>query len=87
MTNLKSIIIVLWGALLVSAAPAFADQELIVSAAASLTNALPEVAGQFEERPIPASRSSVILGRRGPCSNKLLKAPRWTCLRRRIKRP
>ncbi len=49
MTNLKSIIIVLWGALLVSAAPAFANQELIVSAAASLTNALPEVAGQFEK--------------------------------------
>ncbi len=49
MTNLKSIIIVLWGVLLVWAAPAFADQELIVSAAASLTNALPEVAGQFEK--------------------------------------
>ncbi len=49
MANLKSIVILLWGALLICAAPAHADQELIVSGAASLTNALPEVAGQFEK--------------------------------------
>jgi molybdate transport system substrate-binding protein len=35
--------LILWGT------PAFAAQELIVSAAASLTNALKEVAGQFEK--------------------------------------
>jgi molybdate transport system substrate-binding protein len=36
-------------ALLLWGAPAFAAQELIVSAAASLTNAMKEVAGQFEK--------------------------------------
>ena len=49
MTNLKSIIMLLLGAMLIWQAPALADQELIVSAAASLTNALKEVAGQFEK--------------------------------------
>lgn len=48
MTNLKSIILLLLGAMLIWQAPARAGQELIVSAAASLTNALKEVAGQFE---------------------------------------
>jgi molybdate transport system substrate-binding protein len=47
-TNLKSIIILLLGAMLVWPAAALADQELIVSAAASLTNAMKEAAGQFE---------------------------------------
>jgi molybdate transport system substrate-binding protein len=49
MTNLKSIITLLLGAMILWAAPACADQELIVSAAASLTNVLKEVAGQFEK--------------------------------------
>lgn len=49
MTNLKSIIMLLMGAMIIWGAPAYADQELIVSAAASLTNALKEVAGQFEK--------------------------------------
>ena len=49
MTNLKSIIMLLLGAMIIWTAPAYADQELIVSAAASLTNALKEVAGQFEK--------------------------------------
>lgn len=49
MTNLKSIIMPLLGTMVLWAAPAYADQELIVSAAASLTNALKEVAGQFEK--------------------------------------
>ena len=49
MANPKSIIMLLWGAMIIWAAPASADQELIVSAAASLTNALKEVAGQFEK--------------------------------------
>ncbi len=48
MANLKSIMMLLLGAMLIRATPAYADQELIVSAAASLTNALKEVAGQFE---------------------------------------
>jgi molybdate transport system substrate-binding protein len=37
------------GAMVLGGAPAAADQELIVSAAASLTNALKEVAGAFEK--------------------------------------
>ncbi len=49
MTNLKSSIVLLLGALILWAAPAYADQELIVSGASSLTNALKEVAGQFEQ--------------------------------------
>lgn len=49
MTNLKSGILLLLGAMILWAAPASADQELIVSAAASLTNVLPEAAGQFEK--------------------------------------
>jgi molybdate transport system substrate-binding protein len=48
MTNLKSIILLLLGALVILASPAYGDQELIVSAAASLTNALKEAAGKFE---------------------------------------
>ena len=48
MTNLKSILMLLLGALIIWEAPALADQELIVSAAASLTNAMKEAAGQFE---------------------------------------
>ena len=48
MTNLKSIIMLLLGAMIIWQAPALADQELIVSAAASLTNAMKEAAGQFE---------------------------------------
>jgi molybdate transport system substrate-binding protein len=49
MTHLKSIIMLSLGTLLIWGAPASAGQELIVSAAASLTNALKEVAGQFEK--------------------------------------
>jgi molybdate transport system substrate-binding protein len=48
MNNLKSIIMLLLGAMIIWPAPALADQELIVSAAASLTNAMKEAAGQFE---------------------------------------
>jgi molybdate transport system substrate-binding protein len=48
MINLKSIIMLLLGAMLIWQAPARADQELVVSAAASLTNAMKEAAGQFE---------------------------------------
>jgi molybdate transport system substrate-binding protein len=49
MTHLKSILVLIWGSLIIWGAPAYAHQELIVSAAASLTNALKEVAGQFEK--------------------------------------
>ena len=48
MTNLKSIIMLLLGAMIIWQTPALAEQELIVSAAASLTNAMKEAAGQFE---------------------------------------
>jgi molybdate transport system substrate-binding protein len=47
MANLKFIVILLFGVMIIWGAPAYADQELIVSAAASLTNALREAAGQF----------------------------------------
>ncbi len=50
MANLKSITILLWGAMIIWAAPAYADQELIVSAAASLTNAFPEIGQRFEQQ-------------------------------------
>lgn len=49
MTKLKSIIMLFLGAMIIWQAPALADEELIVSAAASLTNALKEAAGQFEK--------------------------------------
>jgi molybdate transport system substrate-binding protein len=49
MTKLKSIIMLFLGAMIIWDAPSLADQELIVSAAASLTNALKEVGGQFEK--------------------------------------
>ena len=49
MRNLKMILWLVAGAVVLWGAPALADQELTVSAAASLTNALKEVAGQFEK--------------------------------------
>jgi molybdate transport system substrate-binding protein len=49
MVNLKLFFGLWLGALVVWGAPAYAGQELIVSAAASLTNALKEVAGAFEK--------------------------------------
>ena len=60
-----------------------ADQELIVAAAASLTNALKEVAGQFE-KPIPAPGSSVISRPPGFCCSRWPRAPRWMSLPPRI---
>jgi molybdate transport system substrate-binding protein len=48
MTNLKPVILLLLGAMLIGPGPARAGQELIVSAAASLTNAMKEAAGQFD---------------------------------------
>ena len=48
MAKIKLLFVFLLGAVVLWGAPAYADQELIVSAAASLTNALKEVAGQFE---------------------------------------
>ena len=49
MSKLKIILLLITGAVVLWGAPALADQELTVSAAASLTNALKEVAGQFEK--------------------------------------
>ena len=49
MSKLKMILLLVAGAVVLWGAPALADQELMVSAAASLTNALREVAGQFEK--------------------------------------
>jgi molybdate transport system substrate-binding protein len=49
MKNLKPIMALLWVVLLMWSTPAAADPELIVSAAASLTNALKDAAGQFEQ--------------------------------------
>jgi molybdate transport system substrate-binding protein len=49
MTQLKMILPLLMGALMLWGAPALADQELLVAAAASLTNAMKEVAGHFEK--------------------------------------
>jgi molybdate transport system substrate-binding protein len=46
--NLKFVIMLLLGTMLIWQEPARAEQELIVSAAASLTNAMKEAAGQFE---------------------------------------
>jgi molybdate transport system substrate-binding protein len=49
MTKLGAIFLLVAGGLVSWGAPAAAGQELIVAAAASLTNALKEVAGQFEK--------------------------------------
>jgi molybdate transport system substrate-binding protein len=49
MAHLKFCCVFLLGALLLWGAPAHAGQELILSAAASLTNAMKEVAAQFEK--------------------------------------
>jgi molybdate transport system substrate-binding protein len=45
----KMILCLMAGAVILWGAPALADQELIVSAAASLTNAMKEVSAQFEK--------------------------------------
>jgi molybdate transport system substrate-binding protein len=49
MNKLKIILSLIAGAVVLWGAPALAGQELMVAAAASLTNALREVAGQFEK--------------------------------------
>jgi molybdate transport system substrate-binding protein len=49
MTKVKLVFLLGLGALILGGTPASADQELIVSAAASLTNALKEVAAAFEK--------------------------------------
>jgi molybdate transport system substrate-binding protein len=49
MTKVKLLFILWLGVVVLWGAPAAADQEVIVSAAASLTNALKEVAGAFEK--------------------------------------
>jgi molybdate transport system substrate-binding protein len=49
MSKLKMIFLLAAGAVVLSGAPVLAGQELMVAAAASLTNALKEVAGQFEK--------------------------------------
>ena len=49
MTKLTMILWLVAGAVVLWGRPALADQELIVSAAASLTNAMKEVAGHFEK--------------------------------------
>ncbi|MFZ5448863.1 MAG: molybdate ABC transporter substrate-binding protein [Thermodesulfobacteriota bacterium] len=49
MIKIVFLFVLLLGAMVLSVGPVYADQELIVSAAASLTNALKEVAGQFEK--------------------------------------
>jgi molybdate transport system substrate-binding protein len=49
MTKIKLLFVLWLGAVVFWGVPAYGDQELIVSAAASLTNSLKEVAGQFEK--------------------------------------
>ena len=49
MNKLKMILLLAAGAMVLWGPPAQAESELMVSAAASLTNALKEVAGQFEK--------------------------------------
>ncbi|MHB9073669.1 MAG: molybdate ABC transporter substrate-binding protein [Desulfobaccales bacterium] len=50
MTKIKLLFVLLLGAVVLWGAPAYADQELTVSAAASLTNALPEIGKVFEKQ-------------------------------------
>ncbi len=50
MSKVKVFFILLLGAVVLCGAPAFADQELIVSAAASLTNAFPEIGKLFDKQ-------------------------------------
>ncbi|MEJ2673332.1 MAG: molybdate ABC transporter substrate-binding protein, partial [Deltaproteobacteria bacterium] len=49
MTKMKLILVLLLGVVLAWGTPALAAQELIVSAAASLTNAMKVVAAQYEK--------------------------------------
>jgi molybdate transport system substrate-binding protein len=49
MSKLTMILLLVAGAVVLWGAPALADQELMVAAAASLTNAMKEVAGQFDK--------------------------------------
>ena len=49
MTKFKLVFVLLLGAAVLWGTPAAADQELIVSAAASLTNAMKEVAAQYDK--------------------------------------
>lgn len=49
MTKIKLFFVILLGAVVLWGAPAYGDQELIVSAAASLTNAFPEIGKVFEK--------------------------------------
>jgi molybdate transport system substrate-binding protein len=50
MTKIKLLIVLLLSAVVLWGAPAYGDQELTVSAAASLTNALPEIGKVFEKQ-------------------------------------
>lgn len=50
MTKIKLLFVLWLGAMVLWGAPAYADQELTVSAAASLTNALPEIGQVFEKQ-------------------------------------
>jgi molybdate transport system substrate-binding protein len=50
MTKIKLLFVLWLGAMVLWGAPAYGDQELIVSAAASLTNALPEIGKVFEKQ-------------------------------------
>jgi molybdate transport system substrate-binding protein len=50
MTKSKLLFVFLLGAVVLWGAPAYADQELTVSAAASLTNAFPEIGKVFEKQ-------------------------------------
>ena len=50
MSKLKMILLLVTGAVVLWGAPALADQELTVSAAASLTNAFPEIGKLFEKQ-------------------------------------
>jgi molybdate transport system substrate-binding protein len=50
MTKMKLLFVLWLGAVVLWGAPAYGDQELIVSAAASLTNAFPEIGRLFEQQ-------------------------------------
>ena len=87
MSKLKMILWLVAGAVVLWGAPALADQELMVSAAASLTNALREVAGQFEKTH-PGAKIVCNFAASGVlCCSRWPRAPRWMSLPPRIRRP
>jgi molybdate transport system substrate-binding protein len=70
MTKIKLLFVLLLGAVVLWGAPAYGDQELIVSAAASLTNAFPAI-GQLFEKQHPGTKIIYNFAASGPLLHQI----------------